>query len=788
MNLPSFHGMRIAKAASLLRLLVLLALAAFLPLKPAGAASNEVPAVAAGKIAPETWRKFQAGEVPDLLVLFEDAAIDAELVSNLRQRGLVKEDAAASILRGQRYRELKTRTLSALPGNDLELRRDYQHIPMAFVRVRTAAALLRLLARKEVVAVYEDIKLYPVLAQSLPLIGQPPVAQVMGRTGAGASVAVLDSGVTYTRSEFGFCTAPGVPAGCRVAVAFDVAANDNALDDIGHGTEVSGVVAATAPGARLVVLDVFANGGALSSDIIAAIDWVITPANKTAYNIVAINMSLGDGVDYTSPCSSKGSNPFRQPIIDAKTAGILTTVASGNDGYTNGISSPACTPEAVSVGAVYDASLGQVGFSNCTDAATAADQVTCFSDSASFLKLLAPGGKISVTGSDVYGTSFSAPFAAGAVAVLAATFPSDTPDQRLARLTSTGKSVTDVRNSIVKPRIDLLAAQGAPLNDAFAQATVVSGNSSSTSGWNLNATKEAGEPDHAATSGGKSVWWQWTAAASGTATFDTHGSGIDTLLAVYTGSSVSTLVAVASNDNDGTAGNTSGLSFTATAGTTYRIAVDGKSAASGALTLAWSLLQAQTISFAPINDMPVNSVFSLSATSSSGLAVTFSSQTQTVCTVAGNVVSLVASGVCTIAANQSGGAGYTAAPSVMQSFSVTLLAQTISFPVIASQTLDAAPFSVTATASSGLPVNIATLTPVVCSVNVHTVTLLAVGLCTLEATQAGDSQHSAAPAAMQTFSVAATSGSGNDGDVPMPPWALLLLGGGLLAAMRKRLG
>jgi hypothetical protein len=170
------------------------------------------------------------------------------------------------------------------------------------------------------------------------------------------------------------------------------------------------------------------------------------------------------------------------------------------------------------------------------------------------------------------------------------------------------------------------------------------------------------------------------------------------------------------------------------------------------------------------------------------LAVTFSSQTQSVCTVAGNVVSLIAGGTCTIAANQAGGAGYSVAPTVMQSFSVTLLAQTIGFPSIAGQTLDAAPFSVAATASSGLPVSIASLTPAVCSVNTHTVTLLAVGLCTLEATQAGDSQHSAALAVMQTFSVAAASGSGNDGDVPMPPWALLLLGSGLLAAMRKRLG
>ncbi|MGB9130182.1 MAG: hypothetical protein WCB97_11070, partial [Thiobacillus sp.] len=175
-----------------------------------------VPAVAAAKIAPETWRKVQAGEVLELLVLFGDAAIDAELERHLSQRALKVEDAAATALRAERYRALKTRALSALPEKDLELRRDYRHIPMAFLRFRDASALLRLLARDEVAAVFEDTKLYPHLAETLPLIGQPSVNHTMGRTGSGAAVAVLDTGVDYTRGEFGACSAPGVPAGCRV--------------------------------------------------------------------------------------------------------------------------------------------------------------------------------------------------------------------------------------------------------------------------------------------------------------------------------------------------------------------------------------------------------------------------------------------------------------------------------------------------------------------------------------------------------------------------------------------
>ncbi|MCL5061574.1 MAG: S8 family serine peptidase [Candidatus Thermoplasmatota archaeon] len=788
-----FSDKRTDLAAGRFRFAFLLALAvmALMPFQQAraGVDALAVPAAAAAKIAPETWRRVQAGEVRELLVLFGDDAIDAELERHLSRRGFKAEDATATALRAERYRALKTRALSALPERDAELRRDYLHIPMAFLRFRDAGALLRLLAREEVVAVFEDTRLYPHLNETLPLIGQPPVSQVMGRTGSGAAVAVLDTGVDYVRSEFGACSAPGVPAGCRVVAALDTAPEDNARDANGHGTWVAGTATAVAPGAGIVAIDVFDGNSASSVDVIGGIDWAI--GNRALYNIVALNMSLGNGVKYTAACSSKLSNPYRQPFIDARAAGILSVVSSGNEGFTDGIANPACTPEAVSVGAVYDADVGGLTWTgpepDCTDGVTASDKVTCFSNSASFLTLLAPGALTTVTGVTVAGTSLSAPVVAGAVAVLAQAFPGDTAADRLNRLATSGKSVTDARNGIVKPRADLLAAQGAPLNDAFAQAAVLDGNSGTAAGWNLNATPESGEPAHAGTGGGKSVWWQWTAGASGTASFDTRGSGFDTVLAVYTGGGVSALAEVASNDDDGSAGNASGLSFAATAGTAYRIAVDGKSAASGAVELAWTLLQAQTISFAPIADMPVNSVFSLSATASSGLAVTFGSQTPTVCTVAGSEASLIASGVCTIAANQPGNAGYAAAPTVTQSFDVTPLAQTISFPVIADQTLGTEPFGVTATASSGLPVGIATLTPAVCSVSGNTVTLLTVGLCTLEATQPGDSQYSAAPSVMQTFSVASASESGNDGDVPMPPWALLLLGAGLFAAMRRRL-
>jgi len=96
---------------------------------------------------------------------------------------------------------------------------------------------------------------------------------------------------------------------------------------------------------------------------------------------------------------------------------------------------------------------------------------------------------------------------------------------------------------------------------------------------------------HAGNAGGKSVWYRFTPTSSGRVTIDTCSyASFDTLLAVYTGSSVGALTSVASNDDTVGCGSgtASRVSFDATAGTTYRIAVDGKNGASGQFTIAIS--------------------------------------------------------------------------------------------------------------------------------------------------------------------------------------------------------
>ena len=124
-------------------------------------------------------------------------------------------------------------------------------------------------------------------------------------------------------------------------------------------------------------------------------------------------------------------------------------------------------------------------------------------------------------------------------------------------------------------------------NDDFRCRTRLDGASGQANGDNEGAGKESGEPEHDDKSGGASVWWTWTAPASGTFIFDTRGSDFDTLLAVYTGNSVNRLTGVASDDDIGGDVRQSEVSVTAQQGQTYHIAVDGYGGATGDIVLNW---------------------------------------------------------------------------------------------------------------------------------------------------------------------------------------------------------
>jgi hypothetical protein len=200
---------------------------------------------------------------------------------------------------------------------------------------------------------------------------------------------------------------------------------------------------------------------------------------------------------------------------------------------------------------------------------------------------------------------------------------------------------------------------------------------------------------------------------------------------------------------------------------------------------------AQTINFAQPANVQAGTGFSVSASASSGLVVSFASQTSSVCTVSGSVVSTVAIGTCTISASQAGDPGYWLPASLARSFTVQGIAQTISFPSIGNRQLGSGPVVLSASSSAtDLSVSYLSQTSSVCTVSGNTVTLVAVGTCTIAANQAGDATRSAAPTVTQSFSVTTASGGGSSdtGDVPLPGWALAALAAGLAGAMRRKGG
>ena len=119
----------------------------------------------------------------------------------------------------------------------------------------------------------------------------------------------------------------------------------------------------------------------------------------------------------------------------------------------------------------------------------------------------------------------------------------------------------------------------------------------------------------------------------------------------------------------------------------------------------------QTINFAAVGAQTVGATATLSATASSGLPVSFVSETASVCTVSGSTATMIASGTCTLEATQAGNSQYEPA-SAVQDVAVGGQAQTITFANPGAQTMGTAVAALSATASSGLPVSLLRRPPV----------------------------------------------------------------------------
>ena len=370
---------------------------------------------------------------------------------------------------------VQSQVMSRLRGRQHSVLRRYETVPFLALEVGPDA-LAELEAAFEVAAIFEDQLRQPQLAESVPHI-EGDLAWANGFDGTGTVVAVLDTGV---QSSHPFLTGKVVSEACysstipkqsktvcpngKTTQIGTGAAQPCSLSECWHGTYVAGIVAGNgagagvafsgvAKGAKLIAIQVFSRItsaslcggvapclGAWESDIIAGLERVYSL--RTSFNVAAANLSLGGGA-YTAPCT----DDVQKPAIDTlRGAGIVTVVASGNEGNLDALASPACVPSAVSVGSTGDT-----------------DEVSWFSNVASFLTLFAPGESITSSYSGggfimADGTSAAAPHVSGAWAVLKQAAPTATLDQILDAVVSTGVPVTEPLSGVTKPRIRVFHA------------------------------------------------------------------------------------------------------------------------------------------------------------------------------------------------------------------------------------------------------------------------------------------------------------------------------------------
>jgi len=447
--------------------------------------------------------------------------------SQLREGGDFKDMAFRDTVRAE-VRAAQDGVISRLDPDAVRVRTRFTYV-FGFSAEVTLEGLRQLTELDDVVSINKSRIFRPHLAQGIPLIGASVVRGTYD--GYGVGIAICDTGIDYTHPRLGGSLDMYDFPNTKVIGGEDVGGDGDLypMDEQGHGTCCAGIAAGNlgtvgdyiggvAPGAKLYAVKISpgAEGSATEDDMIEGWEWCITHQHDNPTPIMVVSTSFGgpcyDDEDNALPCTSPcdGESPGMTAAAAACVqAGMILFVSSGNEGFCNGMAHPACISHVNSVGAVYDADVGPApgggdayciheasctGYSlpscgdepwgwGCDDATTAADRVTCYSNTATFLELFAPSNNAYTTdivGEGGYntaaspagdyndgfgGTSAACPYAAGAAACLQSWARANrgaflSPAQVRARLLLTGDPVTDTKISITRPRIDLAAAVG----------------------------------------------------------------------------------------------------------------------------------------------------------------------------------------------------------------------------------------------------------------------------------------------------------------------------------------
>ncbi len=194
-------------------------------------------------VAPEVQEKAGRGETQDIRVNLATRAMWYEAASQARLGSRLRPDVLGPRL-ATAYAEARA-ALAAKVGRSAEKLGPYQSGASSFVVDAASPAEISVLASSGMVASISPEpgeRLEPNIDKSVVLIDQPE-AQAAGYTGAGYAIAIVDSGIDYTKDVFGPCSKPGVPATtCRVVANVELLDDDgNDRDPFGHGTNVADV-------------------------------------------------------------------------------------------------------------------------------------------------------------------------------------------------------------------------------------------------------------------------------------------------------------------------------------------------------------------------------------------------------------------------------------------------------------------------------------------------------------------------------------------------------------------
>ncbi|MBE9475241.1 MAG: S8 family serine peptidase [Chloroflexi bacterium] len=435
---------------------------------------------------------------------FRDGKPTARVIVNLRKPSAfigsqnikdmrVRQELEKSVNKAQE------RVIDAIDPMQIHITNRFRYI-FGFSAEVSLDGLQDLTDNPNVLSIENDEILHAHLAQGIPLMNATTARS--SYNGSGLAIAICDTGIDYTHTKLG---GGGFP-NSKVIGGYDTGQNDtDPMDGNGHGTACSGIAAGdfgttgdyiggVAHNAKLYALKItYTSSGddAYTSDMIEAWEWCITHRNDDPNNpIMVISTSFGGGRHYSS-CDSY-STAMTTAAANAVSAGMTLFVSSGNDGYCESMGWPACISHVISVGAVYDANFTASSIGWCVSSGSCAtkyptgecstgwyspevpnsDNVIVYSNTASFLSLLAPsnwatttkmGGGYWTSAYGFGGTSAACPYAAGAAAclqsankALAGSFL--TPTQVKAKLIDTGDAITDGKISITKPRVNLGAA------------------------------------------------------------------------------------------------------------------------------------------------------------------------------------------------------------------------------------------------------------------------------------------------------------------------------------------